>query len=114
LSDQELSLVISWLKAAGKRAPPSSPIRVDWLAAKTQAILGEQTMAENEVVSNQTAILGNQATIVKNQKAILGNQATIVKNQKTILANQGAIKKNQSALNQILKNQKQILAALKK
>ena len=71
-------------------------------------------MAENEVVSNQATILGNQAIIVKNQKTILANQATIVRNQKTILANQGAIKRNQSALNQILKNQKRILAAVKK
>jgi len=38
----------------------------------------------------------------------------MVKNQKTILANQGAFKKNQSALNQILKNQKQVRAAVKK
>jgi len=37
-----------------------------------------------------------------------------VKNQGTLLANQGAIKKNQSALTEILNNQKQILAAVKK
>jgi hypothetical protein len=95
-------------------ADPSSRFRVDWLPAKILAVFGERTMAENEVVSNQATILGNQATILKNQKAILGNQATIVKNQKAILANQGAIKKNQAALSQILKNQKQILAAVKK
>ena len=49
---------------------------------------------------------------MKNQKAILANQAAIVKNQKTMLANQGVIKTNQSALDEILKNQKLILAAL--
>jgi len=74
-------------------------------------IKGEQ-MAE-QVLSNQKTIIGNQATIVKNQKAILANQSTITKNQKAILANQGVIKKNQSALGEILKNQKLILAALK-
>jgi len=47
-------------------------------------------------------------------KNLRGTLATIVKNQKTILASQGACKKNPSALNQIRKNQKQILAALKK
>jgi hypothetical protein len=51
---------------------------------------------------------------VKNQKSILANQSTITKNQKAILANQGVIKKNQAALGEILKNQKLILAALKK
>jgi hypothetical protein len=45
---------------------------------------------------------------------MLGNQATLVKNQKITLANQGACKKNQPALNQILKKQKPILAAVKK
>ena len=69
-------------------------------------------MADAKVLSNQKTILSNQSTIVKNQKAILSNQIAIVKNQKTILANQGAIKKNQSALDEILKNQKLILAAV--
>jgi hypothetical protein len=63
-------------------------------------------------LANQKSILSNQGTIVKNQKAILVNQNQIVKNQKIILANQNVIKKNQSALNEILNNQKQILAAL--
>jgi hypothetical protein len=54
------------------------------------------------------------AKVLSNQKAILANQATIVKNQKAILANQNIIKKNQSALAEILRNQKQILAAVKK
>jgi hypothetical protein len=71
-----------------------------------------ENMADAKVLSNQKTILSNQATIVKNQKAILANQATIVKNQKTILANQGVIKKNQIALDEILKNQKLILAAV--
>ena len=35
-----------------------------------------------------------------------------MKNQKTIIANQGIIKKNQAALEEILKNQKLILAAV--
>jgi hypothetical protein len=69
---------------------------------------------DNQVLSNQKTILANQATITKNQKAILANQSTITKNQKTILSNQGVIRKNQSALSEILKNQKLILAALKK
>jgi hypothetical protein len=71
-------------------------------------------MADAKVLSNQKTILANQATIIKNQKAILANQSTIVKNQKTLLANQGVIKKNRSALDEILKNQRQILAAVKK
>ena len=71
-------------------------------------------MADAKVLSNQKTILANQATIIKNQKAILANQTTIVKNQKTLLANQGVIKKNQSPLDEILKNQRQILAAVKK
>jgi len=73
-----------------------------------------KVMASDQVVLNQKTILGNQSIIVKNQKAILANQKTIVKNQKAILANQGTIKKNQSALDEILSNQKQILAAVKK
>ena len=68
----------------------------------------------DQVLSNQKTILANQATVVTNQKAILANQSTITKNQRVILANQGVIKKNQSALGEILKNQKSILAALKK
>jgi hypothetical protein len=71
-------------------------------------------MADAKVLSNQKTILANQATIVKNQKAILSNQKTIVKNQRTLLANQGAIQKNQAALDEILNNQKEILAAVKK
>jgi len=59
-------------------------------------------------------VLSNQKTIIANQKAILANQSTITRNQKAILANQAVIKKNQSALSEILKNQKLILAALKK
>jgi hypothetical protein len=77
-------LSFSCLRAAVDRADPSSPIRVDSLPEKTHAILEEQTRAENEFRPNQTAILGNQATMVKNQK--------------TILASQGGFKKNQSAL----------------
>jgi hypothetical protein len=71
-------------------------------------------MADAKVRSNQKTILANQSTIVKNQKRILANQHTIVKNQKLIFANQGVIKKNQSALTEILQNQKEILAAVKK
>jgi hypothetical protein len=73
-----------------------------------------KNMADAKVLSNQKTILNNQSTIVKNQKRILANQQTIVKNQKMIYANQGVIKKNQSALTEILKNQKEILAAIKK
>jgi hypothetical protein len=69
-------------------------------------------MADAKILSNQKTILSNQATIVRNQKAILSNQGAIVKNQKTIIANQGVIKKNQAALEEILKNQKLILAAV--
>jgi hypothetical protein len=71
-------------------------------------------MASDQVISNQKIIVGNQATMMKNQESILANQAAITKNQKTILANQGIIKRNQSALSEILKNQKLILAAVKK
>jgi hypothetical protein len=82
---------------------------------KNQSQSGEpNNMADAKVLSNQKTILANQATIVKNQKAILSNQKTIVKNQRTLLTNQGTIKKNQSALSEILNNQKEILAAVKK
>jgi phage-related protein len=97
------------------RAAQSST-RGDKLARlKIQSQSGEPNhMADAKVLSNQKTILANQATIVKNQKAILSNQKTMVKNQKALLANQGTIKKNQSALSEILNNQKEILAAVKK
>jgi hypothetical protein len=71
-------------------------------------------MSEQEVVAHQKTILGNQATILENQKTIQGHQGSILENQKTILTNQAKIEKNQSALQEILKNQKEILAAVKK
>lgn len=71
-------------------------------------------MSDHEVEANQKTILGHQATILENQKTIQGHQASILENQKTILHNQGTIEKNQGALQEILKNQKEILAALKK
>jgi hypothetical protein len=67
----------------------------------------EQIMSEQEVVANQKTMLDHQATILENQKTIQGHQGSILENQKTIL-------KNQDALQEILKNQKEILAALKK
>jgi hypothetical protein len=93
--------------------PPRTPV-ISWCDSKTQYLRRIETMADAKVLSNQKTILANQATIVKNQKAILSNQATIVKNQKTLLANQGAIQNNQAALTQILDNQKEILAAVRK
>jgi hypothetical protein len=74
----------------------------------------EQIMSEHEVVANQKTILDHQATILENQKTIQGHQGSILENQKTILKNQANIEKNQDALQEILKNQKEILAALKK
>jgi hypothetical protein len=71
-------------------------------------------MSDHEVVANQKTILGHQATILENQKTIQSHQATILENQKTILHNQSTIEKNQGALQEILKNQKEILAALRK
>jgi TolA-binding protein len=64
-------------------------------------------MSERDVISNQKKILSNQRQIIANQKSIRANQETIKKNQGTILKNQGS-------LNTIIKNQKQILARLKK
>jgi hypothetical protein len=87
--------------------------QLGWRLPKLQ-IWRTETVAGNEVVSNQKRILTNQSTITRNQKTILANQASIKQNQKNILANQSAIEKNQSALKEILKNQKEILAALKK
>jgi len=52
--------------------------------------------------------------VLANQKTILDHQAQILANQKTILDNQAAIKRNQDALQEIIKNQEKILAALKK
>jgi hypothetical protein len=56
----------------------------------------------------------SEQEILANQKTILGHQASILENQKTILDNQKTIEKNQEALDEILQNQKEILAALKK
>jgi hypothetical protein len=92
-----------------------SPTRGDKLTQlKNHSQENRNHMANAKVLSNQKTILANQATIVKNQKAILSNQKTIVKNQKVLLANQDTIKKNQSALSEILNNQKEILAAVRK
>jgi hypothetical protein len=66
-----------------------------------------QKMSERTVVNNQKQIL-------KNQKVILSNQGHIQANQETIKKNQASILKNQASLNTIIKNQKQILAHLKK
>jgi hypothetical protein len=71
-------------------------------------------MSESEVVANQKIIIQNQKTIIANQAALRANQKTIQGNQGRILKNQAGILKNQSALNTIVKNQKQILARLKK
>jgi hypothetical protein len=64
-------------------------------------------MSEIAVLANQKRILGNQKEILANQKRIKSNQEAIKRNQATILKNQGS-------LNTIIKNQKQILALLKK
>jgi hypothetical protein len=71
-------------------------------------------MSDQEVLVNQKTILAHQASILDNQKTILSHQGSILENQKTILHNQASIEKNQGALDEILKNQKEILAALKK
>jgi hypothetical protein len=63
---------------------------------------------------SETAVITNQKRILKNQKGIIANQTKIKSNQETIKKNQGTILKNQGSLNTILKNQKQILALLKK
>jgi hypothetical protein len=60
----------------------------------------EDSMAEDEVVSNQKLILNNQNSILANQKIIIDNQETI--------------KRNQETLDEIVKNQQQILSLLKK
>jgi hypothetical protein len=52
--------------------------------------------------------------VLANQKLILENQQTIQENQKVIQKNQTIIKQNQQALPQILKNQEEILALLRK
>ena len=57
-------------------------------------------MAEDEVIANQKVILNNQDSILANQKAIIDNQETI--------------KRNQATLDEIVKNQHQILSLLKK
>jgi hypothetical protein len=64
-------------------------------------------MSESDVIANQKQILKNQKEIISNQNQIKSNQDTIKKNQATILKNQGT-------LDTIVKNQKQILAAIKK
>jgi hypothetical protein len=95
-------------------ARPGLAYASDKLAGANTTHGRKENMADAKILSNQKTILTNQATIVKNQKTILANQHTIVKNQKLIFANQGTIKKNQAALTEILKNQKEILAAVKK
>jgi len=52
--------------------------------------------------------------ILANQKIILEHQQIILANQKAIQENQETIKQNQAALPQILKNQQEILALLRK
>ena len=64
-------------------------------------------MSESDVIANQKQILRNQKEIISNQKQIKSNQEAIKKNQGTILKNQGT-------LDVIVRNQKQILAAIKK
>jgi hypothetical protein len=68
---------------------------------------GSQEMPESDIIANQKQILRNQKEIIANQNQIKSNQNTIQKNQATILKNQGT-------LDTIVKNQKQILAAIKK
>jgi hypothetical protein len=63
---------------------------------------------------SEATVVNNQKHILKNQKMILSNQAHIKTNQETIKKNQAVILKNQQSLNAILKNQKTILAHLKK
>ena len=69
--------------------------------------LEKAIMADVEVVANQK-------TLLEHQKQILTNQEQILSNQKEILSNQTSIKSNQDALDEILENQKQILASVKK
>jgi hypothetical protein len=71
-------------------------------------------MSESTVIANQKTIVQNQKTIIGNQAGLRANQTTIKKNQAAILKNQSAILKNQGALQTIIKNQKEILARLKK
>ena len=71
-------------------------------------------MSESDVLANQKTILQNQKTVIANQGAIQANQKTIKGNQANILRNQASILKNQRTLDTIVKNQKQILAKLKK
>jgi hypothetical protein len=71
-------------------------------------------MAEREIIANQKQILENQAMILENQQAIRDNQQAIKDNQAAIKENQKGIKKNHEALDLVLKNQQQILAALGK
>ena len=52
-------------------------------------------------------VIANQKTILENQKSIIANQGAIQKNQEEI-------KSNQIALQQILKNQDEILAHLRR
>jgi hypothetical protein len=63
---------------------------------------------------SEIAVIANQKRILKNQKEIIANQTKIKSNQEAIKRNQATILKNQGSLNTIIKNQKQILALLKK
>jgi hypothetical protein len=63
---------------------------------------------------SESNIIANQKRILQNQKTILANQGEIKANQQTIKKNQAAILKNQVSLTTIIKNQRAILALLKK
>ena len=62
------------------------------------------------MLANQKTILKNQATLLKGQGTIVANQKKIQANQVKIQANQKTILGNQKKLDQVLANQKALLA----
>jgi hypothetical protein len=75
---------------------------------------GDFTVGRLRTQMSERQVIANQKQILKNQKTILANQGQIKANQETIKKNQAAILKNQGSLDTIIKNQKHILASIKK
>ena len=71
-------------------------------------------MADAKVLSNQKTILANQSTIVKNQKRILANQNSHREESKDPSREPGHNQKESIRPYANPKNQKEILAAVKK
>ncbi|HMF79688.1 MAG TPA: hypothetical protein VK604_28765 [Bryobacteraceae bacterium] len=81
------------------------------IKALLTACAGVDTIARRDA---SEITMADNTEVLSNQKTILENQKTILANQQVIKDNQGKIQDNQRMLEQILENQKKILALLSK